>query len=92
QELSPKVREYIHLIKGRLARAENLIQGILMYARVGRELPVKENVDLNELFEEVIENVAPPQTLKIDIPSNLPTLFTERIPLEQIFTNLVGNA
>ena len=34
QELSPKIKEYIELIKGRLVRAENLIKGLLSYARV----------------------------------------------------------
>ncbi len=92
QELSPKVREYIRLIKGRLARAENLIQGILMYARVGREQPLREQVDVNELLREVMENVALPQSLTLEIPPGLPVLFTERIPLQQIFTNLITNA
>lgn len=91
-ELTPKVREYINLIKGRLVRAENLIQGILMYARVGRELQVKEQVDLNELLGEVLENVAPPPEVTIEIQAGLPEIFTERIPLQQIFTNLIGNA
>jgi light-regulated signal transduction histidine kinase (bacteriophytochrome) len=91
-ELSPKVREYIRLIKGRLARAENLIQGILMYARVGRELPVREHVDVNELLREVMENVTPPQSLRLEIRPELPALFTERIPLQQVFTNLITNA
>ena len=92
QELSAKVKEYIHLIKGRLQRAENLIQGILMYARVGRDMTVKEEVNLNELLQEVTENVLPQTSLRIEVQQNLPVLFTERIPLQQVFSNLISNA
>jgi signal transduction histidine kinase len=92
QELSPKVKEYIQLIKGRLTRAENLIQGILLYARVGREMPVRENVDLNEMIQEVLENVAPEVSQRVEVQNGLPTIFTERIPLEQVFSNLISNA
>jgi signal transduction histidine kinase len=92
QELSPKVKEYIQLIKGRLTRAENLIQGILLYARVGREMPVRENVDLNEMIQEVLENVAPEVSQRVEVQNELPTIFTERIPLEQVFSNLISNA
>jgi signal transduction histidine kinase len=92
QELSPKVKEYIQLIKGRLVRAENLIQGILMYARVGREMPVREHVDLNEVIREVLENVAPEASQKVEVQDGLPTIFTERIPLQQVFSNLISNA
>jgi signal transduction histidine kinase len=91
-ELTPKVAEYVSLIKGRLVRAENLIQGILLYARVGRELPAKEEVDLNALISEVIESVAPESSLQISIQNNLPVIFTEKIPLQQVLTNLISNA
>jgi signal transduction histidine kinase len=92
QELTPKVKEYIGLIKGRLVRAENLIQGILMYARVGREQPLKEQVNLNELVQEAVETVAPEPSQKIIIQKNLPVINTERLPLQQVISNLVSNA
>jgi signal transduction histidine kinase len=92
EELTPKVKEYVHLIKGRLIRAENLIQGILLYARIGRELPVKEEVDLDLLMQEVLEIIAPDSKLSIDVQKNLPVIITERIPLQQVLSNLIGNA
>ncbi|MBT1704380.1 sensor histidine kinase [Chryseosolibacter indicus] len=91
-ELSPKVKEYFQLIKGRLVRGENLIQGILTYARIGREQPVIELVDLNELMGEILENVAATSTVAIDVQKDLPVFETEKIPLQQIFSNLIGNA
>lgn len=92
QELSPKVKEYVTLIKGRLIRAENLIQGILMYARIGRETPVRELVDLNALLNEILDVVAVGRNHVVEIPANLPVIQTERIPLQQVLSNLIGNA
>ncbi len=92
KELSPKVAEYIELIKGRLVRAENLIRGLLSYARVGRELQIKERVDLNQLLHEIQENVPLRPGLSLVIQPKLPMIATERLPLQQVLTNLINNA
>jgi signal transduction histidine kinase len=91
-ELSPEVKEYIGLIRGRLVRSENLIGGILSYARVGREQPESEMVDLHQLLNDVVENMPLRTGIKIEIPPKLPQIYTERIPLQQVLSNLVGNA
>jgi signal transduction histidine kinase len=92
EELSPKVKEYIGLIRGRLVRSENLIGGILSYARVGREQPERELVDLNQLFNDVLENMPLRAGIHISLPVKLPQIHTERIPLQQVLSNLIGNA
>jgi signal transduction histidine kinase len=92
EELSPKVKEYIGLIRGRLVRSENLIRGILSYARVGREQPEKEMVDLNQFFADIMENMPIRHGIKLQMPTSLPIIFTERIPLQQVLSNLIGNA
>lgn len=91
-ELSPKVKEYVALIKGRLIRAENLIQGILQYSRIGRDLPEKEQVDLNALIGETLETIPRDTSIKVHIQKDLPTIMTERIPLQQVLTNLIANS
>jgi len=92
-DLPPKVNEYLGIIKGRVARAENLIKGILAYARVGKEERVREYVDLRELISEVMEyNIPPRLGIALTTAPDLPRLYTERLPLLQIFTNLIGNA
>lgn len=92
EELSPKLKEYIDLIKGRVIRAENLIQGILAYARIGKEVVQKEEVDVNELIEEAKDSLPAGKHFTVIIPEKLPVVFTERIPLFQVFANLVSNA
>ncbi|HYC84291.1 MAG TPA: CHASE3 domain-containing protein, partial [Chryseosolibacter sp.] len=91
-ELTPKLKEYIHLIKGRLFRAERMIQGILLYARVGREMPVKEEVDLNVLLQETVDSVGTNPKHKVEVQADLPVIKTERIPLQQVLSNLISNA
>ncbi|GAA4337517.1 sensor histidine kinase [Flaviaesturariibacter amylovorans] len=92
EELPPKVQEYMALVKGRLERAEHLISGILTYARIGREQQARETVVVRELLEEVLENQPVRPGLRVEFAHNLPLLFTERLPLYQVFANLVSNA
>ena len=91
EELSPKLEEYLNIIKGRVVRAQNLIDGILAYARTDKELMEKENVDVNILVQEVVQGLPLNPAVKVDI-DKLPSIFTERIPLLQVFSNLINNA
>jgi signal transduction histidine kinase len=91
-ELPPKVAEYLHLIKGRVVRSENLIQGILSYARVDKEAAVIEEVDVNAIIKEIKENIGLRPGVGIVIKGKLPVLQTEMLPLMQVFTNLISNA
>jgi signal transduction histidine kinase len=92
QELTPKLDEYMRLIKGRVIRAENLIQGILAYARIDKEVVTKEAVDVNELVVEVTDSIASEKRVSVKVESQLPVVVTERIPLFQVMSNLVSNA
>lgn len=91
-ELPPKISEYIQLIKGRLVRAENMIRGILLYARVGKQNLEREYINLNVLLQDILENLAIRPGLRIVIPDNLPEIYSERIPLHQVLSNLISNA
>jgi signal transduction histidine kinase len=91
-DLPAKVHEYLDIIKGRIKRAESLLKGILQYAKVGREQRDKEVVDLNELLLEVKGYMPKKDDVQLLVQPNLPALYTERIPLLQIFTNLISNA
>lgn len=90
-ELSPQMRQYLDMMKGRLHRLEDLINGLLAYARAGRTEQKLEEVDVNQLVREVTELVVPP-TFQLEIPTPLPVFTTDRLSLQQVFTNLIGNA
>ncbi|HVV07181.1 MAG TPA: ATP-binding protein [Puia sp.] len=91
QELSPKVDQYLHIIRERIVRGENLIEGILSYARVGKEELEKETLDLNLLVGEIVENLPTDRNIKVEVAS-LPIVYSEKFLLFQVFSNLIGNA
>jgi signal transduction histidine kinase len=87
-----KMSEYLSIIKGRIKRAENLLQGILLYSRVGREKPEFEVVDVNKLIDEVRETLPETSTTRLEITTVLPVIMTEQLALLQVFSNLIVNA
>lgn len=90
---SDETRENFQLLKGRILRMEALIDGILTYSRVGRgDLEVGE-VDTRVLVEELGATVlARREGTPVELVGDFPILRTERVPLEQVFGNLISNA
>jgi len=91
--LTVDTQHQMDLLRGRVQRMEALIDdGLLAYSRVGRLRTATTKVTVASLLAEVIDSLSPPQTFKIEVEPNMPTLVTERLPLEQVFTNLIDNA
>jgi len=90
--LSGESREHMQLLKGRVHRMEALIEGILTYSRAGRVQEQPVEVDVARLLAECIELLDPPATTEILIGPDMPVLVTERVPMQQVFMNLIGNA
>ncbi|MFD2513730.1 ATP-binding protein [Pontibacter locisalis] len=91
-KLPPNVQEYLMMMRVRVHRMENLINGILALARIGRTNQIEEVVDVNELLAETVDMIAPSRNFTIDIQDNLPILHTVRVQLQQVFSNLISNA
>lgn len=91
-EVPEKVNEYLQLIKGRIKRSEDLIQGILSYARIGKEAYIAEPVNVNSLITEILETLPIHSGLKVTVQTDMPDLYSEKVPLSQIFSNLISNA
>lgn len=85
-------RENMRLLRGRVVRLENLIDGILAYARAGRDGGQLMHVDLGAVVGEVWELLSPPETTHLVIDGKLPFVPAVRPQLQQIMLNLVGNA
>ncbi|MCC2547015.1 CHASE3 domain-containing protein [Hymenobacter sp. BT175] len=92
QELPEHIREFLVLMRTRVHRMESLITGILDLARVGRVQQATERVNVRELLTEIVDSLAPPEGFRVQLPTYLPTLFTHRVQLQQVFTNLISNA
>ncbi|WP_114781456.1 sensor histidine kinase [Botryobacter ruber] len=92
KELPPNIQEYLMMMRVRVHRMENLINGILAVARIGRTAQIEEPVDVNQLLSEISDMVAPPPGFKIEVQDNMPVLNTVKVELQQVFSNLISNA
>ena len=65
-------------------RMEGLIEGLLQYSRAGRTHQDPELVDVRRLVQEAVDLLSPPAGATILIASDLPSVRTERLPLQQV--------
>jgi signal transduction histidine kinase len=91
-QLKGDTREMLDLMRLRMHRMEGLIEGLLQYSRAGRTHQEPELVDVGHLVQEVVDLLSPPERATIRIATDLPTMRTERLLLQQVFMNLIGNA
>jgi PAS domain S-box-containing protein len=91
-QLTGDTQSQMNLLRSRIDRMNATIDGLLEYARFGRDDDPIEPVAVAQLLADIIDGLAPPPTFTIDLPSDLPTLTTKRLPLFQVFTNLIDNA
>lgn len=90
KELSPGIKKNLDLIKGRTKRLENMINGLLDYARVDKTRKEVEQVDVMKLLNELVDELVP-SNFVVSI-AKMPILTTERLLIEQVFSNLLSNA
>lgn len=92
ENLGEDGREKLELLRSRVHRLDNLIEGILNYSRLGRSESVKEEIDTNALLKEIIDLHSSGKNVHITLPENLPTISFVRSQLNQVFSNLISNA
>lgn len=78
-------------IKGRVVRMEGLINGLLEYSRAHQSQSQEELVDIENLIKETIEFLGYRDECQCEI-GEMPELMAEKIQMEQVFSNLIGNA
>ncbi len=91
-QLPVENQHQLQLIQSRVLQMNTLINGLLQYARVGRENVDLITVNLSELLAEVVEMLEPPAEFQIQFPADLPAIETQVLLLKQVLTNLIGNA
>ncbi|AUX47780.1 uncharacterized protein SOCE26_093040 [Sorangium cellulosum] len=92
EALAGESREQMNLLRGRVRRMEALIDGILDYSRAGRVRHEVGPVDVGQVLADVLELIAPGPEATVAIEPGMPVLRTERVPLQQVFMNLISNA
>lgn len=92
EQIGAEGRESLHLLRGRVDRMGHLINGILRYSEIGHGDESVEILDTHALVQEVIEQIAPPDHIEIQIENTLPPVTAERTRLTQVLQNLISNA
>lgn len=91
-KLDEDTQQQMNLLRGRVQRMENLINGLLQYSRVGRIVGEAKEVHVGELLAEIVDSLSVPQGFTIEMCGEMPTLVTQDLPLQQVFSNLISNA
>jgi signal transduction histidine kinase len=94
KQLSEDFSEALGFIKSSIAKMDRLISAILNLTREGRREFEPVWIDTKELMEAIVTTVAHQASeaqaeIRID---TLPNIVSDRLALEQIFSNLIDNA
>ena len=92
EKIEADTQKNFNLLRGRIGRMEGLINGILDYSRAGRMKAQLSEIDLNVFIDDIVINLAPPEKFKVKIQENLPTIWAEKIAIDQVFSNFISNA
>lgn len=90
--LEGETKDQFRLLRGRVHRMENLINGILSYSRAGRIKTVKEKFMIKGFVDELCESFSTKKPLAFRIEGDAGTeIEAEKIALTQILQNLISN-
>ena len=87
-----KAPEYLTRVTASVNKLGNLLDDMLNYFRVCYQKSNIENVNTHQLVHEVIDLLGKPEGCSFEISSSLPILKTAKIPLQQIFQNIINNS
>ena len=90
-EPKAEVVDLLNMMKSRTARMQQLIDGILHYSRMANNRVDREDIDLNELINSIIDLIAPASNVVIETQDGLPVILAERVKLHEVLQNLIIN-
>ncbi len=88
ERLAPDEREQLQLMRGRVKRMDNLVEGILQCSRVSRLEGQYERVDVGVLVHEVLDDPGPPAGVELLAQESWPILEIRRLRPKQVLSNL----
>ena len=93
-QLEEDFDEALSFIKASITKMDRLINAVLTISREGNRALQPEPIDMNEMFLTITSAVAhQAQEAEAEIKvSALPTIVSDRLAIEQVFSNLVDNA
>ncbi|MES9831544.1 MAG: ATP-binding protein [Candidatus Thiodiazotropha sp. DIVDIV] len=91
-KLDSSSKEQLALLRDRVRRMHDLIEGLLEYSRVGKTSDDETPVDTRELIMEITDSLSPQKGFTIKIKGDMPVLTADRLQLGQVFSNLISNS
>lgn len=92
KNFDPQTVKYFSLIENKIEKMDHLIEGILTYSKIDKEESKKENVNVHDIINSIIDIIHIPDHIKITINNELPIITADRFRIQQLFQNLIGNA
>ncbi len=90
--ITADIQKHLDQIRSRVGRMNAIVDGILAFAQVGHARAQPETVDVGALLHDVLELLDLPSGATVEVAPEMPVLRAQRRLLEQVFTNLIGNA
>lgn len=94
EEVGDEGRDYIRRMNGAAERMQRLIDDLLTFSRISKAEAVRDAVDLEEVAREVLGDLEArlEQTGGRVEVGTLPTVEANRLHMQQLLQNLIGNA
>jgi PAS domain S-box-containing protein len=92
ETIDPATQKNLELMQLQVVRMQNLIDGLLDYAKSSDLSIGTETFKVEQLITEIVDSLTIPSSFILDLPTELPPITTNRILLSQVLTNLIGNA
>jgi signal transduction histidine kinase len=90
--LTPDTHKQFELLRSRIRRMNLSIDSLVDYTQAGRQPITRSLVNVGQLITKIIESFDLTAGFSIEIAAPMPTFRTDRLALQQVFTNLLENA
>jgi len=85
-------RRQIELLVRRVGHIDKLINAILLYSTITRNMENERPLDLNRLLKEALAEIKLPPNIEIAVVKNLPAMICEEKLIQLVFYHLLTNA
>jgi len=87
-----EAKELFPMLHEQTQRMDNFITSMLSYSLAGLNNIPKVRTDVTELVQDVMRLLGVHNSIVVNLAANLPVLYTEKVFLHQVFSNLISNA
>ena len=90
--IDTKGKESLKLIRNNVEKMDLLISGILEYSTISKNQVEFYNVDVDKLFDDILNIIEIPKHISFLKKAQLPVIKGDKYRLQQLFQNLITNA